>query len=793
MPRALDGITVVDISDGVAGGLATMMLCDNGARVIRIESPEGALERLERIYRMLNRGKESVFLDLATALANLDATVESAGPDNPLEVFRGLVEMADVLVDSYSPSSPYQALVDYNRLAASNPSLVRCSITAYGPDGPDRDEPALDDLVMARTGVLASQPSFRPGPVHVVHPIPSVGAAMLATQGTAAALVARESTGRGRHVNTSLMAGVLANSPMAKGESLKAWSGRQQRPTGDWPFYSVFKCQDGGWIQLGCIHDGFVSRTVDALGIREKLSGFKVGTRYAQPSEEDRAKVYDVVAEAFTTRPMAEWATALEEADVPYAPVLTMEDAQSDPQAKHNEMFLEVEDPELGHTTQAGLPVKLLATPGVVSGPAARPGEQTEAVLSEIRVNGARPRNDRATVPKTLDPPPLDGVKVLAIDNVIAGPWATRLLADLGADVVKLEPPAGEISRPSGSSQFSAFNSNKRCVAVNGKETEGRELVQKLAAWADVISENMRPGAAARIGLGQDDLTQLNPDVVYCHITGFGSEGPHSHRPGLDPLAQAMTGLQWAQAGPGNPPVYLGMLAPADYVGAMLGAVATVLALFSRARTGVGQRAETCLLNSGILMAFMGLDRRGDHGQYGRHALSRLYETKEGWLYLVAESEQEWVALYSVLGRADLRDDARFSTSTARHDNDVALAKEIEQALSERGAEEWVTALKQVSVPCATAVERYDVGFFSDPQAIANRMISVHDGSSLGAVKFSTRLVGFSDTEEPASWVTPLLGTHNREVLGQLGYSKDQVEELYRKNIVNTDEGKTKD
>ena len=792
MPRALDGITVIDVSGGVAGGLATMMLCDNGARVIRIESPEGAPERLQPVYRMLDRGKESVFLDLATALASLEATVESAGSGSPLEVFGALIEMADVLIDSYSPSSPYQTLVDYSRLAASNPGLVRCSITAYGPVGPDRDEPALDDLVMARTGVLASQPSFRPGPVHVVHPIPSVGAAMLATQGTVAALFAREKTGRGRHVNTSLMAGVLANSPKAKGESLKAWSGRQQRPTGDWPFYSVFKCQDGEWIQLGCIHDGFVNQTVDALGIREKLSGFKVGTRYAQPSEEDRAKVYDVVAEAFTTRPMAEWTAVLEEADVPYAPVLTMEDAKSDPQAIHNEMFLEVEDPELGHTTQAGLPVKLLATPGAVRGPAPTLGEQTEAVLSQLRVNGTRSQEDRGRGSKTLDPPPLDGVKVLAIDNVIAGPWATRLLADLGADVVKLEPPTGEISRPSGSSQFSSFNSNKRCVAINGKEPEGREVVRKLAAWADVISENMRPCAAARIGLGPDDLAQLNPDVVYCHITGFGSEGPHSHRPGLDPLAQAMTGLQWAQAGPGNPPVYLGMLAPADYVGAMLGAVATVLALFARARSGVGQRAETCLLNSGILIAFMGLDRRGDHGQYGRHALSRLYETKDGWLYVVAESEPEWVAICSVLGRADLRDDARFSTSTARRDNDVALAKEIEQSFSERGVEEWVTVLKQVSVPCAVAVERYDEGFFSDPQAIANRMISAHDDSPLGAVKFSTRLVDFSDTEDAASWVTPLLGTHNREVLAQLGYSEDQVEELYRKNIVNTDEGESK-
>ena len=783
MPGALDGVTVVDLSDGMAGALFTMMMCDNGARVIRLERPGAGTDRQTSLYRMLDRGKQSVFLDIDGALADAAASVPSS--EGPLADFDALVATADVLVDTLLPSSPFQALVDYVRLEEKNPGLVRCSITAYGQHGPHRDEPPLDDLVMARTGVLTAQPAFRPGPVHVVHPIASIGASMLATQGTVAALIARERTGRGRHVNTSLMGGVLANSPKAQGESLKPWSGRQQRPTGDWPFYSVFRCSDGRWLQIGCIHDGFVNRAVDALGIRDSVSDLDIGTRYAQPDEENRAKVYDVVARAFATRPRDEWAQAMEEADVPYAPILSTDDAVADSQAIHNEMFVEVDDPELGRTTQVGLPVKLLKTPGSITASAPRPGEHTETVLAGLRAADASPRTQPQ--PAGPDGPPLEGVRVLGIDNVIAGPMSTRLLADLGADVVKLEPPGGEISRPSGSSQFSSFNCNKRSVAVNGKEPDGQEIVRRLGAWADAISENMRSGAAVRIGLSPDVLDQLNPTVAYTHITGFGSNGPYSHRPGLDPLAQAMAGLQVAQAGPGNPPVYLGMLAPGDYVAAMIGTVGTVLGLFARARTGVGQRSETCLLNAGILVALMGRDRAGDSGQYGRHALSRLYETGEGWLYVVVESEDEWQAMCRVLDRSDLPADPRFSTPQARLEHDSALAEEVGAVFTQRTADEWVGALRDASVPAAPAVEHYEAGFFSDPQASANRMVSEHQDSPLGPVKFSSHLVDFSNTRDVASRVTPQLGEHNREVLSELGYSEAEIESLYARGIINTD------
>ena len=189
----------MDMTRGLAGALATMFLCDNGARVIRIEPPGGDRDRQEPGYRVWDRGKESVFLDLSRAISSQGLDGSSAGSEMAVDearaLFEKLVQKADLLIESYPPSSPYQALVDYNRLSATNPRLVQCSITAYGRRGPLKDEPANDDLVMARTGILATQPSFRPGPAHLVHPLPSVGAALLAVQGAVAALLRRSGDG----------------------------------------------------------------------------------------------------------------------------------------------------------------------------------------------------------------------------------------------------------------------------------------------------------------------------------------------------------------------------------------------------------------------------------------------------------------------------------------------------------------------------------------------------------------------------------------------------------------------
>ena len=801
MVSALDGITVFDLSDGMAGALAGMFLCDNGARVIRVEGPGTEDQRSDPGYAVWDRGKESIFLDLSSALGDVQkdrgGVGETSVNQRELSYFDQLVISSDVLLESFAPSSAFQTLVDYSGLSSRNARVVHCSITGYGREGPLKDQPADDDLAMARVGILASQPSFRPGPVHVIHPLPSVGAGILAAQGIAAALYAREKTGVGRKVDTSLMAGALLFAPKFSSDEKPAQRSvrpAQRATVGGGAFYSAYECEDGTWVQLGCVHNRFVQLAASVMGIKDVMADPKFGDGRNVPTEEAREELHGIVADAIKTKPYEEWAPLFEEADVPYALVRTTQEAMDDPQVRLNDMVIQQNDPALGAMSFMGLPVKLTGTPGKVSGGRPVPGQHTDNVLSAL--SGAEPESSSVHGSRAEAlAQPLEGVKVLETANVIAGPTAGKLLSVLGAEVIKMEPPDGDISRPTTPPYFYVLNSNKRSISVNARTEEGREVAKRIAAQADILVANMRPGATDRIGIGTQALDELNPGIIEAHVTAFGWTGPYSHRPGLDPLAQALIGLQRAQGGPENPPVFLGGIAPNDYVAGAMGALGAIMALCARERTGLGQQVHTNLLNAGIVLSsreFMKFSgkaprRLADKGQYGLSALHRLYETAEGWIYLSAESEQYWLGLCGALDRQDLASDARFALPNARAENDAALTIELEQTFGGRTSTEWLSVLEEKKVPSAPVVEEYNEGFFSDPQAIANEMVVEHQHASAGSYKISRNLIRFGNTSDVNPRPTPLLGQHTREVLEELGYSQREIDEFYRKDVVKTE------
>ena len=786
----------MDLTEGMAGAVATMLLCDNGARVIRIESQGSELKRREPAYGVWDRGKESIFLDLSRALGEQgSAGSPDAGLSNtPRELsdFHSLVRKSDVLVETFSPSSTYQTLVDYETLEPINPSLVHCSITAYGKEGPLRDHPAMHDLVMARTGILAGQPTFRPGPSHLIHPVPSLGAAMLAAQGIVAALYAREKTGRGRQVETSLLAGAVLYAPKVVGEKLKARE-YGSVTVGGGPFYSVLECADGEWLHLGCLHAGFVQRAVEVMGIADVLADPKFGDGIQIDSDVVRKELLGIVASIIKTKPCHEWTALLEEADVPCARACTAEEAMENPQVRFNDMVIELQDPQLGAVSQMGIPIKLSETPGRVRGPRPEPGQHTEKVLSELSEGQPRKSYAPASASGTLDPP-LKGVKVLGAANVIAGPTAARLLSGLGAEIIKLEAAAGDISRVANVPYFYVLNANARCISANTRTDEGKEIAGRMAAEADVLLANMRPGATDRMGLGTEALKELNPGIIEAHVTAYGWSGPYAHRPGVDPLAQAIIGLERAQGGPQNPPVMV-RLAPTDYTAGGLGALGVVMALFVRERTGLAQKVDTNLLNAGILLSsegFMryqgGSSRRfADKEHYGLSALHRLYETEDGWLYLIVEADEEWLALCSALDRDDLSGDERFASAQARRENNVALASQLAHTFKSGDAESWLSQLEANGVPCAPIAEESDQVFFSDPQVIATDMIIEHQHPAVGRLKLTQNEIRFGNTAPISAGAAPLLGQHTEEVLQELDYSTHQIEELYRKGLVKTE------
>ncbi|MGH8068470.1 MAG: CaiB/BaiF CoA transferase family protein, partial [Candidatus Entotheonellia bacterium] len=723
MASALDGITILDLTEGRAGALATMLLCDHGARVIRmVDIHNDALRRGG--YLVWDRGKECVRLDLSRIEppAQSSRSAEGAGQttsENATDVYARMIRSADVVIEDFPPAVSRQHLVYADWLAALNPRLIHCSITAYGKHGPLKDAPPIDNLVMARAGILATQPGFRPGPVHVVHPLPSVGAALLAAQGIAAALLAREQTGLGRTVETSLLAGALMYHPKVTGEKL-APHVFQSNPAGSAPFYSLYECADGEWVQLGCVHEGFIQTAAGIMGIEGVLDDPQYGNgRLPKTPEADR-ELRTIIAQAIQAKPYETWAGIFEEADVPYARVRTTEESMDDPQVQVNAMLLELQDPEVGPIAQMGVSVQLSATPGQVKGPRMPPTHPPGYLPTEGP--GARSLSEER--PRQAGPfdPPLKGVRVLEITNLIAGPTAGRLLADLGADVIKMEPLEGDISRPIGRTYFFNLNVNKRSLSVNTRTPEGKEVAQKVAATADVLLANLRPHATERMGIGPDMLQKLNPRLIETHVTGFGWSGPYALRPGIDPLAQALMGLSRAQGAPGNPPVFYSQLAPTDFTAGAMGALGTILALFARERTGVVQRVDTNLLNGGIILSsewftqYQGKPTRplADPGQYGLDAFHRLYQANDGWLYVVADTPNERQALCRALDCEDLlRQHA--DAPAGCHPADTPLTHALSKHFSALHLDETLARLQAAGVPCAPAVSGDSELFLSDP------------------------------------------------------------------------------
>jgi len=758
-PSALDGITVVDLSTGKAGALASMFLADNGARVVRVAFHDEDVVRAPGIFAVYDRGKDVLRL----------------APDSSSKTVWELCTNADIVLDDFAPGSSLSSRLGIDGLRSDNERLIHCSITAYGSDGPLRDEPADHDLVVARTGILASQPSYRGGPIHVVHPVAYVGAGMLAALGICAALYQREKTGIGSRVETSLMAGALLYTPKAVSDAIPTRNVLPS-PQGGGPFYSVFECADGEWLQIGCIHSGFVDLASAVIGVADVIASTPEFGDGRWPATEDaRRRLFDIVADRIRTRPSNEWIEELWAADVPCDLVRTAQEAMSDEQIIHDGLVQQVDDPILGTTEMLGLPIKLTQTPGRIQRP--RPGrggfETRPYTEQEDRLHSRRSGGGRNPVVEPGDGTsdlPLSGVRIMEMTNVIAGPVAGRLLADLGAEMVKFESLDGDISRPAGGAGFISYNTNKISVSVNTRTDEGKDVARRLAATSDAILANMRPGATDRMGLDSDTLNELNPGLVQSHVTAYGWDGPYSHRPGVDPIAQAITGLQHAQGGYDNPPVYLGVLAPCDYTGGALGALATVLGLVARERYGIAQRVNTSLLAAGALvcvdgfMRYEGMSPRPlpDSYQYGISPLRRVYSASDGWIAVAADSPVPGLAWLS-------------------------SSEQAERVIDEMTVSEALGTLRQHDVPCAPIVHNYVTGFFEDPQAESNCMATVLDHPVLGPVKLSGNLVSFDGSTTLPTRPTPLLGQHTREVLAELGYAPDQIDELYELGVVKTE------
>lgn len=386
---------------------------------------------------------------------------------------------------------------------------------------------------------------------------------------------------------------------------------------------------------------------------------------------------------------------------------------------------------------------------------------------------------------------PLAGFRVLDLTQVVSGPFCTQLLGDMGADVIKIEPPEGDSMRRIGrpekggfTASFLNFNRNKRSVVIDIKKEHGRDLVRRLAVRADALVENNRPGVAERLGIGYADIRRSNPKIVYCSICGFGPKGRRANHPAFDPVIQGYSGMAFVQAGKTGQPAAVRM-ALADKVAGMTAALSIVSALHATRARGVGQYIKVPMLEA--MMAFAANDTIYGYTFLPEEEYKHLapknttldpFRTKDGWITIAPFSDAQNERICRAVGHPEWWTDV-----TDRVERGRGIMRGLAKLFPERNSAEWLEILEAADVPCGI-VNSYET-LFKDDEIVANENFTVYEYPNVGPVR--TVNPGMRFTETPAKmWrIPPKLGEHTEDVLREAGVERSQIEELRESKVIN--------
>jgi len=781
MAGALDGIRVLDLTWGTAA-LGVLLLAEQGADVIKVEPPGGDPFRNYEGYKVWTRSRRSITVDLKS----------DAGRD----AFVALAKTADVVVDAFTPGVMERLGIDSDTLRAANPRLVTCSVPAYPVGHRAQHRSGYDALVQAASGQQWEQPGWRPGPIFLPMPMPSSGMIWLVASGILAALHARESSGMGQHVQTSLLQGAWLYTTqiwqdVERGDSAMYGMMAKTDPPGvHQPM--IFECADG-WAHLSVMSGLTPKQSIDEiLGLEalppETFEGLTPIQAHTIVANRQR--------EAITTWKRDDLVAALVANNHAVEAIVEPEEQFTHPQLIANDMVVTVDDPDLGATTQLGVPVHLLGSPGGITSGQPRVGAHNDEVWSSVGLTNAqidaitrapnpgvvpplatpiRSTGDSTVRVRALAEPgesrgPLKGLVLLDFGQYLAGPFGPMILGDLGMDVIKIEPVTGDGMRM-GAAPFFGCQRGKRDIAINLKDPDGLALAMEMVAKADVVHHNMTKGTAARLGLDYAACKQANPDVIYCNTYAYGLHGPLSAFGGLDPLYQASAGLEYEVGGVqhGHNPLYyrFGMC---DAANAMLSVVGMLTALVHRDRTGEGQELWTSLMDGGawhasdVLLHADGTPSKRpkvDVGQHGFAPEYRLYETQDWWLQIAALRPEQWTALCRVL---DVPDD----------DDHWTVTGQLEAAFRTKTAIVWSRALDDAGVPNEVPIQTEGgVRPLYDADAERLGLVVQYEHPIVGQLRQFGELINFSDTPARVFGPPPRVGEHTLEILEWLGRSDD--------------------
>ena len=617
MPGSLDGIKVVDFGQYIAGPLTGMLLADQGAEVIRVDPPGGPLWETPA-NGVWNRGKRRVTLDLKA-------------PED-LGVARRLIARADVVIENFRPGVMDRLGLGPAEMTSHSPRLVYCSLPGFATDDPRAGMPAWEGVVGAATATYRSRTGD--GATYTAIPIASTFAALVAGIAITSALLSRERDGRGQRVEVPLFDAMFeaigAHGMLINGQA----AGERPNDFGG----GILAGADGGWVQLSLAKPRFIERFVTGLNLTDRFDPERLRVDSAL-----RQALMAELPEIIATRTADDWEAFGADVDIPLIRIRDTAEWMASRHARESGSVVHLDDPEVGPMWQPNSPVRLART-SIPSAPARELDADRASILEELST--ASQTSPRAELPPERTAA-LEGVRVLDLSQVLAGPMGGRTLGELGADVVKVNPPNEEGAgiRMSVHRYHTDVNRAKRTILLDLKRPGAVDIVWRLIDDSDVVINNFRPGVLERLGLGYAEASRRKPGIIYVSVSAYGP-GPWGGRPGYEPFGQASTGMSMRQGGDGRPTMQ--PFAVNDYGTGLSAALAAVFALFHRERTGQGQEGEASLAYTGLILqspyAQLYEGKRWDEprgpGARGVSPLQRLYEASDGWFFLGGKPSQ---------------------------------------------------------------------------------------------------------------------------------------------------------
>ncbi|MCA3757094.1 MAG: CoA transferase [Phenylobacterium sp.] len=733
---AYRGVRIADFTQGVAGPMACMLLGDFEAEIVKVEPPGGDRLKDHPGYPAWNRNKTVVTLDLS-----VPADLAQA---------KDLARAADIAVFDHPPGDLEALGLDAASLRDGAPHLIHVWMPPYGTRGRWSRMPPRHSLLAATSGIAFRQGAYADSPIHLILPIGWYGQAVMAAGAMGATLYERGASGQGQAVTVSGLHGVSE----VGGVVMVLDQPRLPRgaPQGASPSYRLYQCSDGEWFFLATLFMPFFRKAIDALGLGAHWEVLVLNPALA----------LDVLEEVFRSQPRRYWLGLLADAGVPCAPVGNRNDWFAGDAVRHAGLRLEFDDPVRGRLAMPGPPARLSATP---------------ASVRSLPTAGPLP-DWGAPQPRTIGPGasrPLEGVRVLDMGSVIAGALAGAVLANLGAEVIKIESPEGDPFRSDGG-PFLTCNRGKRGLGIDLKQPGAKEMFFDLVRQSDVVLDNYRFGVRKRLGVDYEALRQINPRIISCSVNAYGDAGPRAPLPGFDPLLQAEGGMMAAQGGDAEPVLHT--IAVNDVATAGVVAFGIISALNARRRTGEGQEVVTSLLAQsltfqlGEVVTWEGRPPAPSGGIdcVGLSPVHRYYECQDGWLAVAAETVAEAEALLTVLGtQADPAD-----ALTAPPEG--PLAGRLAATLAGRPRAGALDALEAAGVPCAPCVRGYEA--YDDPWLAENDVFVAWRHPRLGEAVGVRSYADFDRTPGGFRHPVPDAGEHTWQVLAEFGLAPERIEAL---------------